>query len=39
LAIRVTEEVLSDSEKDAWGRRRRSLDEQILDSWRSFLSD
>ena len=39
LATRVAEEVLGDSEKDALGRRRRSLDEQILDSWRSFLSD
>ena len=38
LAIRVTEEVLSNSEKDAYGRRRRSLDEQILDNWRNFLN-
>ena len=39
MAIRVAEEVLSDSEKDAYGRRRRNLDEQIIDSWRAFLND
>ena len=39
MAVRVAEEVLSDSEKDAWGRRRRSLDEQMFDSWRSFVNN
>jgi len=38
LAIQVAKEVLSDSEKDAWGRKRRNLDEQIFHSWRDFLN-
>ena len=39
MAVRVAEEVLSDSEKDAYGRRRRNLDEQMVADWRRFLND
>jgi hypothetical protein len=38
MAIRVAEEVLSDSEKDAWGRKRRSLQENIQNNWRDFIN-
>ena len=38
MAVRVAEEVLSDSEKDAWGRKRRSLQENIQNNWRDFIN-
>ena len=37
MAIRVAEEVLSDSEKDAWGRRRRNLDERLVSNWKAYI--
>ena len=39
MATRVAEEVLSDSEKDAWGRRRRNLDERLVSNWKAYLND
>ena len=38
MATRVAEEVLGDSEKDAWGRKRRNLDERLISNWKDYLN-